>query len=110
MLRLGFYTPKERCPTDGQQVVGLRYDDFYGSWEFKSAVVEWVWDFLDEDGRSVYDGAFWQEGDIQPEDSRLVFYLSGEGPFEFDSEEILLHYPDEIENVLKTLANFKSTK
>lgn len=110
MLKLTFYTPKERRPKDGEQVLCLRHSRFYGSWEFDNAEVEWVWDFLDEDGRPCFDGAFWQEGDIQPENSRLVFYLSGAGPFQFDDEEILLHYPDEIENDLITLANFKSTK
>lgn len=99
MFTMKFYTPKERPPHDGDTVVWMRKDRFYGSWDLQVAEVGFVWVVYSKD-KPTGESIGYTPGEETPEGAVLHFMLDDLGYFDLDDDGILMAYSDDIQQEL----------
>ena len=103
-LTVTFTTFAEKMPEEGQRIMVLKPSSFYSSMRVITAVVEHMWDEVDEDGNETGNSVIWNPGDEPMEGYVLSNYLQSEEMGSFPIEPADMWAPfDPIDEVLSAL-------
>jgi len=104
-LTVTFTTFAEKTPEEGQRIMVMKPSSFYSSVRFVTAVVEHIWNEVDENGDETGNSFLWTPDDNElPEGCVLSTYLHSEEMGSFDIEPADMWTPfDPIDEALCAL-------